>query len=235
MSADHMAGFIKYFQNINWLFWMLVIFSVGVHLGLFWQFRQMAPSSPEKVIEVTVDTAAEPEGLPVPNPPDRPPHPAPAADAPTPDAPRPPEIPTENAAEPEEKQPEVVSEQVAQWQGPETFETAEDRAEPRRPARANKDVMAAYFSGIRAAIERNKQYPGSARQRRQEGRVIVSFHVDFKGRVSDPEVVESSGFSSLDNAAVKAVRAAGPFDPPPPDAGNPPIGLEIAIVFQLRR
>ena len=230
-----MAGFIKYLQNINWLFCMLVIFSVGLHLGLFWQFRQMSPSSPEKVIEVTVDTAAEPEGRPVPKPPARPPDPVPAADASIPDAPRLPEIPTEDAAVPQEKQPEVVPEQVAKWQGPETFEIAEDRPEPRRPARANKDVMAAYFSGIRAAIERNKQYPGSARQRRQEGRVNVSFHVDAKGRVSDPEVMESSGFSSLDNAAVEAVRAAGPFDPPPPAAGEPPIGLEIPIVFQLRR
>ncbi|MFO7860644.1 MAG: energy transducer TonB [Desulfosalsimonas sp.] len=233
MSADHMAGFRKYFQKINWLFWMLVIFSVGVHLCLFWQFRQVSPSSAEKVIEVTVDTAAEPEGSPVPNPPARPPDPAP--DMPAPEAPRLPEIQAEDTAVPEERPPEVVSEQVAQWQGPETFETVDDSPEPPKPAKADADVMAAYFSGIRAAIERNKQYPAAARQRRQEGRVIVSFDVDSKGRVSDPEVVESSGFSSLDNAAVEAVRAAGPFDPPPPDAGDPPIGLEIPIVFQLRR
>ncbi|WP_372830838.1 energy transducer TonB [Pontibacterium sp.] len=49
-------------------------------------------------------------------------------------------------------------------------------------------------------------YPKLARRRGQEGTVWLNVQVDTAGEVSDIEVLESSGFSQLDQAALKTVR-----------------------------
>ena len=51
-------------------------------------------------------------------------------------------------------------------------------------------------------------YPKGARQRGEQGEVTVEIEVDAEGRVSAVKVVGSSGFAELDDAAVRAVRAA---------------------------
>lgn len=49
-------------------------------------------------------------------------------------------------------------------------------------------------------------YPELARKRGQEGRVLLSAHIDEKGELTELRVDKSSGFSLLDEAALKAVR-----------------------------
>ena len=51
-------------------------------------------------------------------------------------------------------------------------------------------------------------YPKGARQRGEQGEVTVELEVDAEGRVSAVKVVGSSGFAELDDADVRAVRAA---------------------------
>ena len=48
-------------------------------------------------------------------------------------------------------------------------------------------------------------YPPLAQRLNQEGTVTVEFHISADGTVSDPKVIESSGFDSLDQAALKCV------------------------------
>ncbi|MEM9155116.1 MAG: TonB family protein [Cyanobacteria bacterium P01_F01_bin.33] len=55
--------------------------------------------------------------------------------------------------------------------------------------------------------QRQPTYPAQAKQRNQQGRVLIRARVDETGRVVQVEVTDSSGFSSLDDAAVVAVRA----------------------------
>lgn len=49
-------------------------------------------------------------------------------------------------------------------------------------------------------------YPALARRMGQEGRVILEAHLDEIGRVIRVHIIRSSGFSSLDRAALDAVR-----------------------------
>lgn len=49
-------------------------------------------------------------------------------------------------------------------------------------------------------------YPELARKRGQEGRVLLSANIDEKGELTELRVDKSSGFSLLDEAALKAVR-----------------------------
>ena len=51
-------------------------------------------------------------------------------------------------------------------------------------------------------------YPKGARQRGEQGDVILEIRVNAEGMVDDVKVVESSGFAELDAAAMKAAKAA---------------------------
>jgi TonB family protein len=64
---------------------------------------------------------------------------------------------------------------------------------------------------LHAAIQKQQHYPASALQLEREGRVKVKFTLDTHGMVSNLQVAESSGTSSLDEAALSAVKNAAPF------------------------
>lgn len=51
-------------------------------------------------------------------------------------------------------------------------------------------------------------YPRAARERGEQGDVVVEIRVNAQGTVDDVSVVSSSGFAALDIAAVEAARAA---------------------------
>ena len=51
-------------------------------------------------------------------------------------------------------------------------------------------------------------YPKGARQRGEQGDVILEIRVNAEGTVDDVKVATSSGFAELDEAAVKAAKAA---------------------------
>ncbi|MBI4563368.1 MAG: TonB family protein [Planctomycetes bacterium] len=52
------------------------------------------------------------------------------------------------------------------------------------------------------------KYPTSSRRRGEEGEVVITFEVTAAGAVRNPVVAKSSGYRSLDEAALDAVRAA---------------------------
>ena len=241
-----MSFFGNFIQKPNGLLWFLIVVSAGPHLGLVYELSQMRPSQAETVIEISLAAPEQPQKTAMPQPPEPPATPAhrpPPPDRSVPDVPdkmENQETVPERPADPPDLTPEAVPEQVAQWQPPAAPENVSPpapspRPEPPRPEPPGADEMAAYFADIRLEIERNKQYPVPARRRHLEGRVTITFAVNERGDVSDVGVVESSGFSNLDSAALAAVRAAAPFAPPPEGSPNLPLRLEIPIVFQLRR
>ena len=52
------------------------------------------------------------------------------------------------------------------------------------------------------------EYPKGARQRGEQGEVVLEIRVNAKGTVDGVKVAESSGFPELDEAALRAARAA---------------------------
>jgi protein TonB len=77
-------------------------------------------------------------------------------------------------------------------------------------------------------------YPALARRRRQEGDVLLAVRVDAAGRPESVEVQESSGFASLDRAAVEAV-AHWEFEPGRQDGAPVPSRVVVPIQFRLER
>ena len=69
----------------------------------------------------------------------------------------------------------------------------------------------------RAKVERigNINYPEEARRRRISGTVMLDVAVRHDGSVADISVRKSSGITLLDDAAVRSVHLAAPYDPLP--------------------
>ena len=76
-------------------------------------------------------------------------------------------------------------------------------------------------------------YPKGARQRGEQGDVILEIRVNAGGTVDDVKVVTSSGFAELDEAAVKAAKAAK-FSPA--RSGHDPVAstARLKLSFKLR-
>lgn len=87
-----------------------------------------------------------------------------------------------------------------------------------------------YISSLRREIERHKRYPSQARRMQHEGQVVVSFSLTSEGAVSRVEIESTSGISSLDNAALAAVKRVKPIGPKPESLLNP---LIVSLDFQL--
>lgn len=70
-----------------------------------------------------------------------------------------------------------------------------------------------YYSLLRQEIERNKVYPRQARKQRHRGRVLLQFNINTDGSLYNAKIIRSSGFNTLDKAALTAIvksRSIGP-------------------------
>ena len=69
------------------------------------------------------------------------------------------------------------------------------------------------FSKIQKAIQKHHKYPKRAQKMRHQGVVEVSFLYKKDGTVRDVKVIKSSGFETLDEAAVELINRAAPDFP----------------------
>ena len=81
-----------------------------------------------------------------------------------------------------------------------------------------------YAARVRARVAARKPAGGGRR-----GTVVVAFGVTRSGALSFAGITRSSGDAALDRSVLAAVRGAGPFPPPPPNAG-----LRFAMPFYFK-
>ncbi len=77
-----------------------------------------------------------------------------------------------------------------------------------------------------------KRYPNVARMNGHEGKVIVKAVIRSDGHLADVFVQKSSGYNSLDAAAIEAVRLACPLHMKHA-LGKPQIVVTLPIVYRL--
>lgn len=77
-------------------------------------------------------------------------------------------------------------------------------------------------------------YPAQARRRNQQGQVLVEVRLDTTGKQRELRLVQSSGFNSLDQAALEAV-ADWKFEPEVQAGQAMPSRVQIPIDFALNR
>ncbi|SHF17925.1 outer membrane transport energization protein TonB [Desulfacinum infernum DSM 9756] len=105
---------------------------------------------------------------------------------------------------------------------------------PSEAVRGNPgDALQRFLAEVRRRIARHKHYPAAARRRQLEGRVTVRFAIRPDGSADGLKVVESSGVSVLDRAALEAVRRAAPFPGFPRQVSDRALEVEIGVVFEL--
>ena len=77
-----------------------------------------------------------------------------------------------------------------------------------------------YFTGLRKQIEMVWIYPSEAVRRGLQGAVQLEMVIEKDGRVSRVRIVQSSGYTSLDENMVKTIKLASPFAPLPKTWGK---------------
>lgn len=90
----------------------------------------------------------------------------------------------------------------------------------------------ALYKLLYSAINQQKHYPLSALRMKQQGKVRVSFRLFNNGNLDDVEVSHSSGYRSLDNAALLAVKRIQPFHPAADYVASAK-DFQLDIIFQL--
>ena len=88
-------------------------------------------------------------------------------------------------------------------------------------ANTREYAYAAYLRAWQARVERigNLNYPDEARRRNLVGQLVLTVAVRRDGSVKGVTIVQPSGFTVLDEAALRTVRLAEPFGPLP-DTGD---------------
>ena len=99
------------------------------------------------------------------------------------------------------------------------------------PACSDQDLQSWRFSAIQA-IARQRHYPPEALAADHQGEVKVQISVDPRGRLLEARIAQSSGFATLDAAALEQVRLAS--FPPAPECGGRTVPLSFSIPLHFR-
>jgi TonB family protein len=83
-----------------------------------------------------------------------------------------------------------------------------------------------YLSLVQQKLEKNWNPATENRQLK----VMVSFVIDKSGMISDPKIVQSSGNSTLDNLALRAVKISAPFPKLPPGFSDEKLELNCTLI-----
>jgi len=213
----------------NWILRIMVAVSLAVHAVIFMHITGLYNSRTLSVIEVAVRDE-DPRGRSIPRPRRR--HETPKTSEVKKIDVSKPHVPQMKMERVETDCPDSISEEIAM---PDTSGLSAGVADWQPGAVASSDYLTRgdYFDMLRMKIQSRKKYPERARQRQIEGRVVVGFTLDEAGGVTAAEVVKSSRHPSLDRAAVRAVKAAGPFPRPPAKLFEGPLRMTITIMFEL--
>ena len=102
-------------------------------------------------------------------------------------------------------------------------------------ASAKKSHEASYLDSWRRRVEAvgNINYPKQARQQQVYGNVRMLISLNASGQISETRIIQSSGESLLDQAAVNIVNLAAPFEPFPEELKAEADIIELIRTFRF--
>jgi len=139
----------------------------------------------------------------------------------------------------EESTPNDISLAISSLQAQLDLQRQEYAKRPRRytisSASTKKSHDALYLDSWRRRIEAvgNINYPTEARQQQLYGNLRMLVALFPNGEVSDIQILQSSGHSILDQAAIEIVNMAAPFDPFPEEMRAEADILEIIRTWRF--
>ena len=90
-----------------------------------------------------------------------------------------------------------------------------------------------YMSGVKRKIELQWDYPDIAIRKGQQGKLFVTFSINRDGTVKSLKLVRGSGYPTLDNAALNAIRLAASFHPFPEEFEIEDLTIEANFEYVL--
>jgi TonB family protein len=90
-----------------------------------------------------------------------------------------------------------------------------------------------YLLTMKRRIEFFWNYPYASIRNNEQGRLRINFTISSDGSIEDVEVVRSSNYPALDDAAVTAIRLAAPFNPLPEDFGTEAIEIRASFEYLI--
>ena len=97
----------------------------------------------------------------------------------------------------------------------------------------NTEQMPEYPGDLQPFLVNNLRYPEAARKKKIEGRSIVRFIVSQDGRVTDAEIVRSSGNELLDNESLRVVASMEGWKPGMKDGHPVSVYYTLPITYKL--
>ena len=97
-----------------------------------------------------------------------------------------------------------------------------------------KTIQRDYMAQLSVWINRHKRYPRQAQRRGQEGTVKLRFAMNRSGQLLSSEVLGSSGYPVLDQAALAMLKRAAPLPPIPGELARQRLEVILPIAFDLR-
>ncbi|OGS37553.1 MAG: hypothetical protein A2293_11445 [Elusimicrobia bacterium RIFOXYB2_FULL_49_7] len=110
----------------------------------------------------------------------------------------------------------------------ETEKTAPTESSQDSLARLKAAYVKANYTRIRDQVYEALTYPEAAREKGMEGSLLLSFWVHCDGRVDNIRLLESSGYKTLDEIALEAVRLSAPYPLSPKK-----VEIRLPVVFRL--
>ena len=148
-----------------------------------------------------------------------------------PDEPPPPDPDAPSIPEPELEHERMETPEVPPEEKPKDVEKPREAEPPPAPAVAPKQAKVDAPPKPRKAIR--PEYPKGARQRGEQGDVVLEIRVGESGAVERVEVVSSCGFPELDDAAVRAAKAAR-FTPAKSGSRSVASTARLTLTFRLK-
>jgi len=96
-----------------------------------------------------------------------------------------------------------------------------------------KSKYISYFKHIKDKLYLVWRYPLGARANAIQGTVRILFVINRQGELTEVKILQSSGFSILDREAQRALRAAAPFGPFPPDWTERELRIRARFIYRL--
>jgi periplasmic protein TonB len=90
-----------------------------------------------------------------------------------------------------------------------------------------------YLALLKRRIERVWGYPPEAANSGISGDLLLIFTLNKSGTLIDLRLIRSSGFPVLDEAAIRAVKLAAPYDPFPTYMGTDPWNIRASFTYYL--
>lgn len=118
-------------------------------------------------------------------------------------------------------EPEITSEDILEEKPVE--EVVEPPVEVEVPDKGVQDVRQNF------ATDERPRYPLGSRMRGEEGAVTLKVLIGANGRVANIEILESSGYSALDKAGIKAASRASFVD----QDGRRAVSAETVVTFRF--